>query len=124
MLWSSREPCMQARVTLKRILVGLALSLVFVLQTVGNISRGRWSLTFGVLFGIGAVILAFSLAFTTQRPGAATPQNPGDPIAPTTATRSTQFRNRLLVWAASLLVFLLLFKILDAVHVPWRQWFR
>jgi multisubunit Na+/H+ antiporter MnhB subunit len=115
---------MQVRVTPKRALLGLALALVFALQTFGNISRGRWSLAFGVLFGIGAVVITFSLAFTAQRPGAATSENPVDTLASPTGTRGTQVRNHLLIWVGSVLVLIILFKILDTLHVPWREWFR
>jgi hypothetical protein len=118
------ELSVQIRVTPKRILFGLALSLVFALQTFGNISRGRWPLAFGALFGIGAVVLAFSLAFTAQRPGAATAQNPVDPLAERTETYGSRFRNHLLIFAGSVVVFFILFKILDTFHVSWRQWLR
>ena|ERR1700752_838173 len=115
---------MQVRVTAKRILFGVALAIVLVLQTFGNISRGHWSLAFGFLFGIGAVVLAFSLAFTAQRPGAATLQNSTDPLASAPVTPGAKIRNHLLMWTASVLVFLILFKILDALHVPWQHWSR
>ena len=99
---------MQFQITGRRILVGTGLSLFLLLQCVGNISRGRWSLAAGVMSGLLGVALAWTVALAARYRSAAR----GD------------FRNFVFLFLASVAAFFALFSILDTFHGPWRQYWR
>jgi hypothetical protein len=113
----------QYRITPKRIFAGLALSALFALQTVGNVTSGRWPVPLGFLFGFVGVLIAFGVAFTA-RLGRSTAgsQSPGGPITSDENTPMRQFRNKMFLWVVSVLVLLALFKVLDTFDVNWRQY--
>ena len=70
-----------------------------------------------------AVLVAFGVAFTASLQGStAASQTAGDPITSGADSPVRRFRNNMLLWAAWVIVLLLLFKILDAFHVNWRQY--
>jgi hypothetical protein len=115
---------MQYRVTPMRILCGLGLSLIFAFQSYGHVALRQWSLARGFLFGLIACAAAFGLAFTA-RLGADSGSKEPDQSAAVIAdddTPARKIRNHIAVWVVTVLLFLFLFKVMDAFHVNWRQY--
>ena len=101
---------MQLQLTPKRILLGVGLSLLLLLPCIGDVLSGKWSMTKGTVFGIFALVLAWTAAFTAR-------------LGPQ-AERRADFRRFLLTFLLAIAFFLVLFDFLDALHVPWRQYWR
>jgi len=101
---------MQLQVTPKRVLIGAGLSLLLVLQCVGNVIGHKWSMLTGILFGILGIALAWTVALTAR-------SQPQVPVR-------REFRKFVLVFLASVAFFWILFAVLDVFHVPWRQYWR
>jgi hypothetical protein len=115
---------MQYRVTPMRILCGLGLSLIFAFQSYGHVALRQWSLARGFLFGLIACAVAFGLAFTA-RLGADSGSKVPDQSAAVIAdddTPARKIRNHIALWVVTVLLFLFLFKVMDAFHINWRQY--
>jgi hypothetical protein len=112
------------QVTPGRILAALGVAALLGLVVISNVMRGKWSITVGVIFGLAALPVAFAVALTPrQRAGGDdTPQTQSDPLAPEAPSPGKQFRNRMILWLITLAATLIVFRILDAFHVPWRQY--
>ncbi len=83
---------------------------------------GRWPLLLGILFALVAAGCSFLLVLSRPSPPVARTAA-GDLVM--TSDRSTpRVRNSLVVWLASVLFFLLLFKVLDAFHIPWQKYWH
>lgn len=98
-------------------LLGIGLSALFILMALGNVSTHRWRMTTALLVAIAGTILAFLVAFSARVP-------PGidNGVVPVSVDR--QFRNRVISWIITVVVLLGAMKILDSLHVSWRQWFH
>ena len=107
---------MKFAITPKRIMLGVALSALFVLASIGNFSSHKWNAIIAFLAAITGTILAFGAAFSVR----ASPSVGTDGIAPASAGR--QFLNKVVLWVVMVIVLLGTMKILDSLHVPWRQW--
>jgi hypothetical protein len=101
---------MQLQLTPRRIALGGVLSLFLILQCLGNISGGKWSVTSGVLFGLLGIVLVWAAVFTARTP----PPH----------IRRLSFPSFMLVFLFAIVFFLALFKVLDVFHVPWRQYWH
>jgi hypothetical protein len=111
---------MRYRITPKRILAGLSLWLLFCFMTYGHVALGQWSLVRGLLFGLVACAIAFGLAFTARVDSR--PDGSGSALTEDDTPRHV-FRNHIAVWALTVLFLLVLFKVLDALHLEWRHYF-
>jgi hypothetical protein len=105
---------MRIRITGKRILLGVGMSALFILICVGNVASGKWETAPAVLFAVAGVCIGFAAAFAVAPvPRAMDSQSGGRP-----------FRSQLLLFMGAAIVFLVLLKVLNALHVDWRQWMR
>jgi hypothetical protein len=114
----------QTQATPRRILAALGVAALLALVVISNVMRGKWSITVGVIFGLAALPVAFAVALTPrQRSGGDDiPQTQSDPLAPAAPSPARQFRNRMIQWLIAVAATLIVFRILDAFHVPWRQY--
>ena len=100
---------MKIRVTIKSGLLGLVVFIVFALQSFGKVSGGKWSETVGIVVALAGAALGLAIAVTATSPSVA--DKP-----------PRQIRNLILQWIGFVVVFLLVFQLLDAFHVNWRQY--
>lgn len=105
---------MRIKITGKRILLGVGLSALFILISVGNVASGKWETAPAVLFALAGVCIGFAAAF-----GAASVPQTMD-----SQSGERPFRSQLLLFIGAAIVFLVLMKVLNALHVDWRQWMR
>ena len=89
-------------------LFGAGLSLLLILQCIGNVSGGRWPISTAVVSGVLGVVLVWIIALTARRRTSA----------------QGEFRKFILIFLASVAFFWILLAILDAFHIPWRQYWR
>jgi len=82
----------------------------------------KWSETAGIVVALAGAAIGLALAATSA--GDPAPSSPFDANAPTAPGRkpSRQFRNSILRWLAFVVIFLLVFRFLDALHINWRQY--
>jgi hypothetical protein len=93
------------------------------LQILNSLLRGKWPDAVAIELAILAFPLILAIAFAV-RPGARVEsgsQNPIDTGTEDPATPRAQVRNRMIIWLVIVITLLLMFKALDAFHVPWRQ---
>ena len=110
---------MHPKITPKRVVLASAASIFWVLLGLGNMSAGHWSQQTAILFVILAPVITFIVAVTVE----ANPQGLlGAPDEKREAFR--QIRTQSLIWVAAVLIFLVVFKLLDWYQVPWRHYFK
>ncbi|HEX8755211.1 MAG TPA: hypothetical protein VF745_02635 [Steroidobacteraceae bacterium] len=97
------------QLTPKRMLLGGGLSLVFIIMAAGHVTSGQWTLMHGVLFGLVAIVVSWSLALTTRRDAQAK------------AASRRRFRNHMLLLIVVVLVMLAVFHVLDTFLVSYQN---
>jgi hypothetical protein len=114
---------MKFKMTFPSAILGLIVFIVVVLQSFGKFNSGKWSGTAGIVVALAGAALGLAIAVTATSAGDAAPSSPVDADAPTPAARrpSRQFRSSILRWLAFVVIFLLVFRLLDALHINWRQ---
>jgi hypothetical protein len=95
----------QFKITPKRILLGVALSSVFLLQITGKVIGHKFTPTLGFLLGAIVVPLAFAAALTAK---------------PVTGATFRGLRTHMLWLFVCVVFFLLLFKLMDVLHLSWK----
>jgi len=108
---------MRFKITAKRILLGIGLSTIFILVCLVNVSSHKWRPAMAAVGAIVGIGFSFATAFTAR-----VPQDETDEAAAPVAR--TLFRNRMRIWIVMAVVFLVIMKVLDTFHVPWRQFLR
>jgi hypothetical protein len=96
---------MRIKITRKRTLLGVGLSALFILICVGNVASGKWETAPAVIFAVAGVCIGFAAAFAAPVPQAM--EQPG----------GRAFRSQALLFIGGAAVFLVLMKVLDALHV-------
>ena len=97
---------MQFKVTPKRVLLGTGITVVFGLQIFGKVSSHAWTPLTATLFGLLAAPLAFAAAFTANTPSKADSRGIG---------------KTMLWFAAAVVIWLVIFKILDIFRATGNQ---
>lgn len=115
---------MKFRVTVKSALLGLVVFIIFVLQSVAKVSGGKWSQTLGIAVALAGTALGLAIAVTATSAEKAEPasRNRSDTLVPAADRRPRQLRNSILQWLGFVVIFLLVFRLLDTFHVNWRQY--
>jgi hypothetical protein len=115
---------MKFKMTIPRAMLGLIVFIVVALQSFGKYNSGKWSATAGIVVALGGAAMGLALAVTATSPGDPAKSSPVDADAPTPAARkpSRMFRNSILLWLAVVVIFVLMFRLLDALHINWRQY--
>jgi hypothetical protein len=115
---------MRLKMTIPSAILGLIVFIVIALQSVGKYHSGKWSGTAGIVVGLAGAAIGLALAVTATSAGDPATSSPVDPDAPTPIARKPlrQFRNSILLWLAFAVVFLLIFRLLDVLHIGWRQY--
>jgi hypothetical protein len=110
---------MRYRITPKRVLFGVALCLLFGFMTYGHVALGQWSFIRGALFGLVACGVALGLAFTAKVDSTS---SSGGTVVADDDTPGRRFRNNIALWVVTVLLLLVLFSLLGAFHIKWRQY--
>jgi hypothetical protein len=115
---------MKFKMTIPSAILGLVVFIVVALQSFGKYSSGKWSGAAGIVVALAGAAMGLALAVTATSAGDPAKFSPVDADTPTPTARkpSRQFRNSILLWLAVVVIFLLMFRLLDAVHVNWRQY--
>lgn len=114
---------MKFKMTIPSAILGLIVFIVVALQSFGKYTSGKWSGTVGIVVALAAAAMGLVLAVTATTTGDPAKSSPVDADAPTPKARtlSRQFRNSILLWLAVVVIFLLMFRLLDALHINWQQ---
>jgi len=96
-------------VTTRGAILGSIAFLFMALQIFSKVSSGQWPLIFGIVAALGAALLCAGVAVAAPSP---------------TAGSGLRFRNTILQWLGFAIVFLVMFQILDMLHVDYRQYFH
>jgi len=98
--------------------------IVIALQSFGKVSGGKWLETVGIVVALAGAALGLAIAFTATSPVNGTPAslNKIDTLMPVADKPPRQIRNLILQWIGFVVVFLLVFQLLDAFHVNWQQY--
>ena len=117
---------MKFKVTIKSALLGLVVVIVFLIQSFGKVSSGKWSQTVGVVVALVGAALGLAIAVTATSPANSVPasSDKNDTLIPAMDRRPRPFRNTILQWLGCVVVFLLVFRLLDAFHVNWRHYLQ
>jgi NADH:ubiquinone oxidoreductase subunit 6 (subunit J) len=121
--WRGHDPYnMKFKVTIPGAILGLIVFVVVALQSVGKYYTGKWSGTVGIVVASVGAAMGLALAFTATSASYPVKSSPADADASTPTVRAPwrQFRNSILLWAAAVVIFLLMFRLLDALHINWR----
>jgi hypothetical protein len=115
---------MKFEMTPQSAILGLIVFIFVALQSFGRYHSGQWSGTAGIVVALAGAAVGLALAVTATSAGAPAKSRSVDANAPTPTARksSRQFRNLILLWFAVVVVFLLMFRLLDALHLSWRQY--
>jgi len=115
---------MKFKMTISSAMLGLIVFIVVAFHSFGKINSGKWSTTAGVVVALAGAALGLAIAVTATSAGDAAPAPPENADAPTPTVHkpSRQFRNSILRWLAFVIIFLLVFRLLDALHINWRQY--
>jgi hypothetical protein len=105
---------MKFKMTIPSAILGLVVFAVVALQGVGKYNSGKWSGTVGIVVALAGAATGLALAVTAPIGG-----NPPRAIA---SKPPRQFRNLMLLWFAVVVIALLMFRVLDASHINWRQY--
>lgn len=92
-------------------LLGIGLSSVLALAGTGKITSHKWTAAQGTAFVLAAIVVSWGLVLTAQSPS-----------AEQKAARRRRFRNDVIVFVATVAISLIVFKILDAMHIAWQQY--
>jgi hypothetical protein len=112
---------MQTRITPLRVLLGVGITALFVLMSIGNVSSGKWSALTGWVFGLSAPLMGFGFALTAGF-SSPTSTTADASVSSEPAGVTRRFRTRMLMFVASVLVFLVLFRVLDFFHIQWQRY--
>jgi hypothetical protein len=113
---------MKVRMTLQSALLGIVLFIVLALKSWAKVSSGKWSETVGFAVAVVGAALGLAIAFTAKVPSdSLSDSHNTETLAPIAGRSPRQFRIVILQWLVLVLVFLLVFQILDALKVNWRQ---
>jgi hypothetical protein len=99
----------------KRIVLGVGLSMLFILVSAGNVASGKWTRIPALLFAVAGIVFAFAVAFMSDGSG-------GQARAANSQARGRPILRQALLFIGAAVAFLLLMKALDAFHVDWRHW--
>jgi hypothetical protein len=114
---------MKFKMTIPSATLGLIVFVVVALQSFGKYNSGKWSGTAGIVVGLAGAAIGLALAVTATSARDPAKSSPVDADAmPTTRKPPRQFRNSILLWLAVAVIFLLMFRLLDALHINWRQY--
>jgi hypothetical protein len=115
---------MKLKMTIPSVILGLIVFIVVALQSFGKYNSGKWSGTVGIVVALAGAAIGFALAVTATSAADPAKSSPVDVDAPTPTARkpSRQFRNSILLWLAVAVIFLLMFRLLDALHINWQQY--
>jgi|ERR1700691_3687072 hypothetical protein len=114
---------MKIKVTIQSALLGVAVFIVFVFQSFERVTTGKWSETVGVVMALVGAAIGLAIAVTAISPAKSIPASSdrNDTSTPVADKPPRQFRNVLLQWLGFVIVFLLMFRLLDAFHIDWRR---
>jgi NADH:ubiquinone oxidoreductase subunit 6 (subunit J) len=115
---------MKFKMTIPSAILGLIVFIVVALQSFGKYNSGKWTGTAGIVVALAGAAIGLALAVTATSARDPAKSSPVDADAPTPTARkpSRQFRNSILLWLAVVVIFLLMFRLLDALHINWRQY--
>jgi len=115
---------MKCKMAIPSAILGLIVFIVVALQSLGKYNSGKWSGTAGIVVALAGAAMGLALAVTATSAGdpAKSPPVGADAPTPTARKPSRQFRNSILLWLAVVVIFLLMFRLLDALHINWRQY--
>src|SRR5258708_30347121 len=114
---------MKFKMTIPSVILGLIVFIVVALQSFGKYNSEKWSGTVGIVVALAGAAIGLALAVTATSAGDPAKSSLVDADAPTPTARkpSRQFRNSILLWLAVAVFFLLMLRLLDALHINWHQ---
>jgi hypothetical protein len=113
---------MKFKMTIPSAIVGLIVFIVVALQSFGKYNSGKWSATAGIVVALAGAAMGLALAVTATSAGDSAKSVDADAPTPTARKPSRKFRNSILLWLAVVVIFLLMFRLLDTLHINWRQY--